>query len=144
MEDPRPAEAPGFRRVMCAVDLGPESRQAICWASKFAREFEARLTVVHAAPSLEVQPGDYFDRGLPRELEASARTEIEKHLAELKAEGDIVIAHGDAPKAVARVADEGRADVLVIGRGSAAGVFGRLRTNAYAIIRESPCPVVSV
>jgi len=36
------------------------------------------------------------------------------------------------------------AELLVIGRGSAAGVFGRLRTNAYAIIRESPCAVVSV
>jgi len=36
------------------------------------------------------------------------------------------------------------ADLLVIGRGSASGVFGRLRTNAYAIIRQSPCPVLSI
>jgi hypothetical protein len=33
---------------------------------------------------------------------------------------------------------------VIIGRGSAAGDFGRLRTNSYAIIRQSPCPVVSV
>jgi len=32
----------------------------------------------------------------------------------------------------------------VIARGSAAGGFGRLRTHAYSIIRQSPCPVVSV
>jgi hypothetical protein len=32
----------------------------------------------------------------------------------------------------------------VIGRGSAAGVFGRLRANAYSIIRQGRCPVVSV
>jgi hypothetical protein len=32
----------------------------------------------------------------------------------------------------------------VIGRGSAAGVYGRLRANAYTLIRQSPCPVVSV
>jgi nucleotide-binding universal stress UspA family protein len=37
-----------------------------------------------------------------------------------------------------------QADALVIGRGSAAGLFGRLRSNAYAIIRQAPCPVVSV
>src|SRR5260370_967020 len=36
------------------------------------------------------------------------------------------------------------AGTVVIGRGSAAGNFGRLRTNSYAIIRQSPCPVVSV
>jgi nucleotide-binding universal stress UspA family protein len=43
-----------------------------------------------------------------------------------------------------RAAQAHNADLLVIGRGSAAGLFGRLRTNAYAIIRQSPCPVVSV
>jgi len=45
---------------------------------------------------------------------------------------------------VCRTAERVQADLLVIGRGSAAGIFGRLRTNAYAIIRQSPCPVVSV
>jgi len=45
---------------------------------------------------------------------------------------------------VCNIARQRQADLLVIGRGSAAGVYGRLRTNAYAIIRESPCPVVSV
>jgi nucleotide-binding universal stress UspA family protein len=36
------------------------------------------------------------------------------------------------------------ADLLVIGRGHGSGVAGRLPTNAYTIIRESRCPVVSV
>ena len=36
------------------------------------------------------------------------------------------------------------ADLLVIGRSEHDGLLGRLRTNAYALIRESPCPVVSV
>jgi nucleotide-binding universal stress UspA family protein len=42
------------------------------------------------------------------------------------------------------MAKEHGANLLVIGRGSASGIFGRLRANAYSIIRESPCPVVSV
>jgi nucleotide-binding universal stress UspA family protein len=36
------------------------------------------------------------------------------------------------------------ADLVVIGRGASSGMLGRLRTNAYSIIRQSPCPVVSV
>jgi len=36
------------------------------------------------------------------------------------------------------------ADLLVIGRNCADSAGGRLPTNAYAIIRESPCPVLSV
>jgi nucleotide-binding universal stress UspA family protein len=40
--------------------------------------------------------------------------------------------------------DKSDADVLVIGRSRDTGVLGRLRTHAYALIRESPCPVISV
>jgi hypothetical protein len=36
------------------------------------------------------------------------------------------------------------ADLLVIGRGVIHGVMGRLRTNAYNLIRLSPCAVLSV
>ena len=34
--------------------------------------------------------------------------------------------------------------LLVIGRGHATRALGRLRTNVYSIIRQSPCPVISV
>jgi nucleotide-binding universal stress UspA family protein len=42
------------------------------------------------------------------------------------------------------VASRRGADLLVIGRGSESGLLGRLRANAYAILRESPCPVVTI
>jgi hypothetical protein len=32
----------------------------------------------------------------------------------------------------------------VIGRGKLHETLGRLRTNSYAIIRQSPCPVISI
>jgi nucleotide-binding universal stress UspA family protein len=55
-----------------------------------------------------------------------------------------MIEAGEPAKAICSAAVRVQAEALVIGRGSAAGVFGRLRTNAYAIIRQAPCPVVSV
>jgi nucleotide-binding universal stress UspA family protein len=36
------------------------------------------------------------------------------------------------------------ADLVVIGRGVLQETLGRLRSNAYAIIRHAPCPVLSV
>jgi len=36
------------------------------------------------------------------------------------------------------------ADLLVIGRGSTPRAHGHLPTNAYAIVRGSKCPVVTV
>ena len=45
---------------------------------------------------------------------------------------------------VSDVASRRKADLLVIGRGRESGLLGRLRANAYAILRESPCPVVTI
>lgn len=133
-----------FRNIMCAVDLGPESRKALCWAGRIAAEFDAQLTLVHAVPCIESRPGEYFDRELASDVSKGAQKELEKLRDEMQVNAAIEVAGGDAPKVVCRAAEKAHADLLVIARGSAAGIAGRLRTNAYAIIRGSPCAVVSV
>jgi nucleotide-binding universal stress UspA family protein len=130
-ETPVKLAAP-FHNVMCAVDLGPQSAKALAWAAHFAKEFSARLTLFHVTacdPQLRSSAGDALD---------NLRQQVGCTTAELDLES------GEASRQICTAAKRLQADVLVIGRGSAAGVFGRLRTNAYAIIRESPCPVVSV
>ena len=47
-------------------------------------------------------------------------------------------------QAVSSAASQLEADLVVIGRAASGGMLGRLRTNAYSIIRQSNCPVVSV
>ncbi len=144
MEQAPPGDTIAFRTVLCAVDLGPQSRKAVCWAAHLAEAFGARMLLMHAIPALESKPGEYFDQDLPVELAQGAREELGKLGAGFDAQPDVIVERGDPPAAVCRVAGQNHADLLVIGRGSAGGVFGRLRTNAYAIIRQSPCPVVSV
>jgi nucleotide-binding universal stress UspA family protein len=144
MEQVLAVEAIAFRNIVCAVDLGPQSRKALSWAAQMASEFNARLILVHATPTIEVRPGEYFDQNLTAELSSAAREELEKLGQGLSAEPEVFVEGGDPPKVVCRAAQRLQANLLVIGRGSAAGILGRLRTNAYAIIRQSPCPVVSV
>lgn len=143
LEEAPSVESIAFRNVLCALDLGPQSRRTLCWAAAMASEFGARLIVCHAHPCIESRPGEYFDHDLAKDLASSARQELEK-LCEAAGNAEILVEGGDAPHVVCRAAQQHHADLLVIGRGSAAGLFGRLRTNAYAIIRQSPCPVVSV
>ncbi len=133
-----------FRSILCAVDLGPQSRKTLCWAAQMAAEFGARLLLAHAVPCIEARSGDYFDKGLAEEVSKAAREELAQLQHGMHATAETVVEGGDPPHVICRVAAEQHADLLVIGRGSAAGLFGRLRTNAYAIIRQSPCPVVSV
>lgn len=144
MEEAPPLESISFRTIMCAVDLGPQSKKALCWAAHMAQEFGSKLVLVHAVPAIESRPGEYFDRELVSDISKSARQELAKLNDEIKAGAEILVEGGDAPKVVCKGAERMNADLLVIARGSAAGVSGRLRTNAYAIIRGSPCGVVSV
>jgi nucleotide-binding universal stress UspA family protein len=144
MEETPPLEAMAIRTVMCAVDLGPQSRKALCWAAQMASDFSARLVLAHAVPCIESLPGEYFDRELASDISKSARQELEKLNETMHAGAEIFVDGGDAPKVICRAAGEFKADLLVIARGSAAGIPGRLRTNAYAVIRGSPCAVVSV
>jgi nucleotide-binding universal stress UspA family protein len=55
----------------------------------------------------------------------------------------VVIRAGIVPHAVAKAVKDFEADLLVIGRRSDPASEG-LGLNTYGIIRESPCPVVSV
>ena len=59
-------------------------------------------------------------------------------------EAEVLLESGEPAKVICSAAARIAADVLVIGRSTEGGTFGRLRTIAYAIIRQSPCPVVSV
>lgn len=144
LEEAPPIERIAFRNILVAVDLNPQSVEPLGWASWFAEACEARLWIIHATPSLEGRAGEYFDPDWRIHLAEQARGEIAKLQEQASSRAEVLIEDGDAPRVVCSAAKRLGADVLVIGRGSAAGVFGRLRTNAYSIIRQSPCPVVSV
>ena len=126
-----------FRKVLCAIDLGMESHAILQWGAGFAREYGAELAVVHA-----ISKG--FDAEPSFSVKQEARDRISSLQEELGIQGEILVEAGDAAEAVRAAAENTAADLVVIGRGRAAGHHGRLRTHSYAILRESPCPVVAI
>jgi nucleotide-binding universal stress UspA family protein len=114
------ARPPGghYRSIVCALDLGPASEAVFISASAMAATFGAGLRVVHVG-----QPA-------PQAPVISAPIEF--------LSGDGVVA------SVIAAAKQCDADLLVIGRGHAQGLLGRLRSNAHDLIRLSHCPVLSV
>ena len=132
-------------KCFTTVDLGPQSRKTLQWAAGLASHYGAKLYVVHALPCVAVAGGENAAAEFRERFVVRAEEEASR-LIESAAIGqaELVVETGDPPRVVCAVAERLRAEALVIGRGSAAGIFGRLRTNAYAIIRQSPCPVVSV
>ncbi len=133
-----------FKNVVAAIDLGPLSARTLAWAAQFACNHQAKLSVVHATMSLEGRTGEYFDPAWRRHLADEAYSRLETIMQAADVKGEVVIEPGDPAHTVCSQAAKHAADLLVIGRGSASGLLGRMRANAYSIVRESPCPVVSV
>jgi len=103
------------------------------------------LDIVHVLPHTLIELGGlYFDPEWRGHAVQVVRDRIWRLQQESNATGEVWIEFGEPPVAVSDVAANRKADLLVIGRGKHGGVGGRLRANAYAILRESPCPVVTI
>ncbi len=131
--------------IVCGLDLGPHSARVLEWAWHLAQEFAARLTVVHATAHIGGNVGDSLNPEWRVMLQNRVREQIASLLQDALAEAEVVVVDGDPHKALRDTVQRVDAGLLVIGRGaSAEGPFGRLRAQAYAIVRSSPCPVLSV
>jgi nucleotide-binding universal stress UspA family protein len=140
-----PELAPIFvRNVLCAVDFDAAGERAVRWAAQFAAEFHARLTLVHALPPLDAGQAHYFDQDLPVRVRRIGEERFGELQQRIGTSAEAVLDPGPVAGVVHDAALLHKADLVVIGRHENPGLLGRLRANAYAIVRESPCPVISV
>jgi nucleotide-binding universal stress UspA family protein len=134
-----------IRNVLCAVDLGPRSRNTVSRAAQIAAKFGARLTLVHITPGVEIYgPGGL--QVLPEwkeTLVGYAAREIAKLQQDVGTKAEVIIDSGGVHKLLNRAAEQVNGDLLVIGHLPASGHLGD-NHSGYAIVRESHIPVVSV
>ncbi len=133
-----------IRSVVCAIDLGPESVGALRFAAEFARHFGATLGIAHGIPVTEMLLGRYSEIEPPMYMEDFARAEIEKLQSEAGTSAEVHLESAAIATAVRNAAIERSADLVVIGRGEIGESAGRLKEHTHSIIRESPCPVLSL
>jgi nucleotide-binding universal stress UspA family protein len=144
------AEAPpsgeaALKRILCAIDLLPSGARALKWSAQLAAEFGAQLTLVHALAELDPRTeGYHFSPEWRKFLVDNAETEIAALQQKAGTQAEVVLTMGPAAEMICEEARKAEADLLVIGRAADAGILGRLTSQAYSIIRQSPCPVVSV
>ena len=136
-----------MRHILCAVDPACGDEAAIDWAVGLSAAFEAKMSVVHAipAPPFHLQ-AHAIEAELRKLLSRDARERIARMLeaGEGPPGAEIHVQSGPVGKVVLAAAQDFHADLIVIGHGSTDELPGRLHTNGYAIIRDAPCPVLSV
>jgi nucleotide-binding universal stress UspA family protein len=135
-----------YKRIACAIDLREHSETVLRWAWDFARAHEEDLIVIHAAPLLDTGGAyaEWFPPDTRQALVRAAKEEVNELIEKVGCRAQVNVDSADPIRYVRAVADECYADVLVIGRTGDKSLLGRLRTHSYALIREAPCPVISV
>ena len=134
------------REWVCVVGLQADSARVLRYASQAAETFHTNLSLIHAIPA--------GDPGLPVRLDLEERREsaekkaarhrIEELQGAVGSHAAVIIIVGPIKNALIEAARRLQADALVIGRRPEAGAEGRLRDLTYAMIRDAPCPVLSV
>jgi nucleotide-binding universal stress UspA family protein len=132
-----------YQSIVCALDDSVEAECVLRAASSLASAYHAQLWIVHVVPTPPAYPDIDIEAHTRRLTEAS-----QSRLRELKAKLgvdaphtviDALLAEGIHQEVIRR-----KADLLVTGRGHSIGTFSRLWSHLYSIIRDSPCPVLSV
>ena len=129
--------------IVCPIELTDEAVPLLRFTKGLAGSLGARVRLLHTIPEEDVRVYRYFDGDFQRRLSEMAEEEIAKLQKQAGTDFPLSITKGHIAQDTAEMALDQDADLILIGRGKARGVFGSLRTHAADIIREAPCPVLS-
>jgi nucleotide-binding universal stress UspA family protein len=141
-----------LKTILFPTDFSETSQEAARYAISFAREFKAKVFVLHV-----VNEKIFTESSMPRvvsveEMEREMTEEARKRLKTLvpaeEAEGldwETVIRQGEPFIEIIRFAKDQDVDLIVIGTHGRSGfehiIFG---STAEKVVRKAPCPVLSV
>ena len=131
------------KRILCAIALDKHDEPLIRHALDMAGNDTSCVRLVHAVPVEEMRPQKYFSLEFDRFLMDTAKERVADLQHNMGIELQACIRGGPIASVVHQTALLHRSDLVVIGRGVVHESLGRLRTSAFAIIREAPCPVIS-
>jgi len=138
-----PADRP-VSHILCAVDLGPASERVVCAAQHMAARFGARLSIAHAASVFGHAAGEVYDDSQRQAVVQRLNQRLEELTQRLFVKAETFVEADQPPRAISNLAMKLGADMVVLGRGAADDLIGRLRADAYDIIRLCHCPTMSV
>jgi nucleotide-binding universal stress UspA family protein len=124
--------------IVCSIGLTPQSQKVLAFAVSVAEIFEAKLRFVHVVPRSDPKLREALSSDLSNQVKEMVKTEI-VGMRPVRAMQDpeISIEEGEVTDGVCRLAKASGADLVVTGRGSHTA-------QTDAVIRHSPCPVLSI
>ena len=130
--------------ILCAIDSTPRSLPLLKWAAEYSKGLNAELRLIHVVPGMDSFPASQMNQEFELEMKKEARDQITKLQRSEGAEAHLEVASGNIAELVREEAQRHGAGLVLVGRGVLHETLGRLRSNAYSIIRHAPCPVLSI
>ena len=142
-----------LKKILYPTDFSESSLEAMKYAVSFARDYKARLVLMHVVNEQIFSEGLNLPRlaapeALEQELVAEATRQMRTLIpADVRAGVDVehVILRGMPFLEIIRYAKANEVDLIVIGTHGRSGmehiIFG---STAEKVVRKAPCPVLSV
>jgi nucleotide-binding universal stress UspA family protein len=132
--------------ILHPTDFSERSRHAFGLACSLARDYGARLVLLHVIPTPIIGFGEGVIPPEPEEVEAEGREQLARLQppgANVRAERRLI--EGDPVEVILRVAQEIDASLIVMGTHGRTGL-GRILMGSVAeqILRRADCPVLTV
>lgn len=141
----RTHEDAAFRRILFATDFTSDSESAFPYAVSFAEENQASLTLLHVLPDLGTEQNHENDLS---ESVLSNLTRLVPPDAEAWCRPEFVLCYGKPQERILEIADERKAQLIMIGirnHGAHLGAATHLENAiAHHIVAGAPCPVLTV
>jgi nucleotide-binding universal stress UspA family protein len=129
-----------FERILCPIDLSPESDEALRYAVALAKAFDAKLFVAHSINAYSV--AGMADKNHIRKI---IENTIKKYICLPSPRSlvwETVIVDGEPATAITQAAAERRVDLIVMRSRRRPYAAALLGSTAESICRTAPCPVL--
>jgi nucleotide-binding universal stress UspA family protein len=138
--------------ILVPTDFSESARHALTYGMSFAREYRARLVLLHVVENLTVgYASDLFPVPMAevfQEISGYARAELAKLAVEAREKGieaEEHVVQGKPSAEIIRFAAEQGIDMIVLGTHGKGmldqALFG---STTERVVRRAPCPVLSV
>ncbi len=134
----------------CKSDFSEHGENVATRARDLADKYQAKLSIVHVMDNLLITDAAYgstipFDLDLTAELMAVAKKRLSKLAEQLNISDDCRFMETGSPKLeIIRVAQENKADLIVVGSHGRHGFALLLGSTANGVLHHALCDVLAV
>jgi len=132
-----------YKSIICALDETDEAEAVLRAAAALAKSYQAKLALVHV---LEMPPATLEIDFTPyrQDLIDAAHTHLRDLKARLNLDAPDIVIHAGIADGIHEEVVRRKADLVIVGRGHDQGIISRVWSRLYSIVRDSPCPVLSI